>query len=122
MNVTIENLTMVYKGGRRALDGVDLTVGTGMIGLLGPNGAGKTTALRALAGLERLDAGRILVGGQDITTCPTMPAATSLTSPACRPCQTPKGMDTKTIIKNDITVKVMVMGSFGMSISFTEME
>ena len=34
-----------------------------MIGVLGPNGAGKTTLLRALAGLERIDAGRVVLDG-----------------------------------------------------------
>jgi multiple sugar transport system ATP-binding protein len=35
--------------------------------LLGPTGAGKTTTLRLVAGLERPDRGRILVGGRDVT-------------------------------------------------------
>lgn len=34
--------------------------------ILGPSGAGKTTALRCLAGLEKADAGNILIGGQDV--------------------------------------------------------
>ena len=38
--------------------------------LLGPSGCGKTTLLRCLAGLERLDAGRILIGGRDVTDLP----------------------------------------------------
>jgi multiple sugar transport system ATP-binding protein len=38
--------------------------------LLGPSGCGKTTTLRAIAGLEMLDRGRILIGGQDVTTLP----------------------------------------------------
>ncbi len=52
----------------RALDGLSLDVAAGeFVALLGPSGCGKTTALRALAGLDELDSGRILVGGQDIT-------------------------------------------------------
>ena len=39
--------------------------------LLGPSGCGKTTALRVLAGLEDADAGRIVVGGKDISAVPT---------------------------------------------------
>jgi molybdate transport system ATP-binding protein len=35
-----------------------------VLGVLGPNGAGKTTLLRAVAGLEPLAAGRVVVGGQ----------------------------------------------------------
>jgi putative spermidine/putrescine transport system ATP-binding protein len=42
-----------------------------LVALLGPSGCGKTTALRCLAGLEDPDAGRIEVGGKDITRVPT---------------------------------------------------
>ena len=38
--------------------------------LLGPTGAGKTTTLRLVAGLERPDAGRIAIGGHDVTAAP----------------------------------------------------
>jgi multiple sugar transport system ATP-binding protein len=38
--------------------------------LVGPSGCGKSTCLRALAGLERLDAGKVLVGGVDVTDVP----------------------------------------------------
>ncbi len=38
--------------------------------LLGPSGCGKTTLLRGVAGLEQIDAGRIYIGGQDVTDLP----------------------------------------------------
>ena len=54
-----------------AVDDVTLSVGKGeAYSLLGPSGCGKTTLLRMIAGFERPDSGRILVGGQDITALP----------------------------------------------------
>jgi ABC-2 type transport system ATP-binding protein len=54
-------------GGRRALDGVDLTLHTGEIyGLLGPNGAGKTSLVRTISGRLRLDGGTVRLGGADL--------------------------------------------------------
>ena len=51
----------------RALDGIDLSIAEGeFFGLLGPNGAGKTTLISALAGLVRLNSGRIEVMGCDV--------------------------------------------------------
>jgi multiple sugar transport system ATP-binding protein len=54
-----------------AVDDVDLTVGEGeFVVLLGPSGCGKTTLLRCLAGLERVDSGRIFIGDRDATDLP----------------------------------------------------
>src|SRR5919106_2533592 len=54
-----------------ALDGLNLEVAEGeFFVILGPSAAGKTTTLRAIAGLERVDAGRILFAGQDVTDAP----------------------------------------------------
>ena len=52
-------------GRTRALDGLELTVGTGEVhGFLGPNGAGKSTTIRILLGLMRADSGTAeLLGG-----------------------------------------------------------
>ncbi|QEA37983.1 ABC transporter ATP-binding protein [Pistricoccus aurantiacus] len=54
-----------------ALDDVDLTIEAGeFFTLLGPSGCGKTTLLRILAGLEEPDAGRVWIGGEDLTDIP----------------------------------------------------
>jgi ABC-2 type transport system ATP-binding protein len=63
----IRNLTKTYKGGVRALDGVDLDIHQGEIfALLGPNGAGKTTLIGAVCGLLNPTAGTIRAFGKDI--------------------------------------------------------
>ncbi len=55
----------------QVLKGLDLDVAQGeFLTLLGPSGCGKTTTLRVLAGLERPDAGRIFLNGEDITALP----------------------------------------------------
>jgi manganese/iron transport system ATP-binding protein len=52
-------------GGRRVLHDVDLRVDRGeLVALIGPNGAGKTTLLRSILGLQRIQAGRVLVEGR----------------------------------------------------------
>lgn len=54
-----------------ALDDVSATVATGSLtALLGPSGSGKSTLLRVIAGLETPDAGRIAIGGMDMTGRP----------------------------------------------------
>ena len=58
-------------GNFTAVDGVDLEVKDGeFMVLLGPSGCGKTTLLRCLAGLERVDDGRVLIGDRDATDLP----------------------------------------------------
>ena len=61
----------VQFGGVRALEDVDLAVDVAAItGLIGPNGAGKTTFFHTLSGVLAPDAGRLLVGGADLTGKP----------------------------------------------------
>jgi iron(III) transport system ATP-binding protein len=61
--LVVENVSKVYPGGNQALRGPTFNVepGTFMV-LLGPSGSGKTTLLRAIAGIERLTSGRLVIG------------------------------------------------------------
>jgi ABC-2 type transport system ATP-binding protein len=68
--LSIKGLTHVYPNGTRALDDVDLEIGTGMFGLLGPNGAGKSTLMRAIATLQTPTAGAIRFGDIDVVAEP----------------------------------------------------
>jgi branched-chain amino acid transport system ATP-binding protein len=62
----VAGLTVSY-GDLRVLWGVDLRVGAGeLVALIGPNGAGKTTALKAIAGLIPVDAGRVTLDGASL--------------------------------------------------------
>ena len=62
------HLTLTSKAGPvNILRGVSLTVERSeSIAVLGPSGAGKSTLLAIVAGLERADCGRVIVGGSDI--------------------------------------------------------
>jgi ABC-2 type transport system ATP-binding protein len=63
----VSGLVRSYKGGVRAVDGLDLTVARGEIyGFLGPNGAGKTTTVRILTTLLRPTRGSARVSGHDV--------------------------------------------------------
>lgn len=67
----IEKLTKTYKGGKKAVDGLDLTVSAGDIfGFIGHNGAGKTTTLKCVAGILDFDGGEIYVDGKSVKNSP----------------------------------------------------
>jgi len=68
--IRFEGVTKRY-GGFTAVDDLTLDVyEREFFALLGPSGCGKTTLMRLLAGFERLDAGRILLAGEDIAALP----------------------------------------------------
>ncbi len=65
--VVFEGVSRRY-GDVAAVDDVSFTIPPGeLVTLLGPSGCGKTTTLRLVAGLEAPSAGRILIGGADVT-------------------------------------------------------
>ena len=68
--LALEGLRLRY-GSLTVLDGVDLAVEPGaVLGVIGPNGAGKTTLFDVASGLVAPDAGRVVLGGRDVTALP----------------------------------------------------
>jgi ABC-2 type transport system ATP-binding protein len=70
MQLVLEQLNKDYRGKPAALRGVNLSLGSGVLGLLGPNGAGKSTLMRILATITRATGGRVLWNGMDIAKNP----------------------------------------------------
>lgn len=71
-SIQMRDVVKIYPGSTvHALDDFNLDIKPGeMVVLLGGSGCGKSTALRSLAGLEDIQGGRIMVGGQDVTGVP----------------------------------------------------
>ena len=68
--LSLQGISKVFAD-KTVLDGLDLDIYDGeFITLLGPSGCGKTTLLRLMAGFEQADAGRILLGDNDISQAP----------------------------------------------------
>jgi putative spermidine/putrescine transport system ATP-binding protein len=69
-DIRLEGVSKRY-GAVAAADNVDLSVAQGeFVTILGPSGSGKTTLLSLIAGLNRPTAGRIFIGGRDVTDAP----------------------------------------------------
>lgn len=67
----IKNLTKVYKGNKKAVDSLCLTVEAGDIfGFIGHNGAGKSTTIKSLVGILDFEEGDILLEGKSIKEYP----------------------------------------------------
>ena len=70
MVITTDNLVKIYNT-RHVVDGVSIRVEQGsVVGLLGPNGAGKTTTFYMMVGIEKPDAGTVMLDGKDISAMP----------------------------------------------------
>ena len=59
MQLVLERVSKLYRGGVRALSDFQLELNPGVLGLLGPNGAGKSTLMRILATITRASSGRV---------------------------------------------------------------
>lgn len=65
--LAVEKVTVRY-GGNAAVSSVSCSTPPGdVLAVIGPNGAGKSTLLRTVAGLQRAQEGRVLIGGRDVT-------------------------------------------------------
>jgi branched-chain amino acid transport system ATP-binding protein len=65
--LSVTDLRKAYSG-VHALDGVSFDVEAGSItGLIGPNGSGKSTAIDCISGFQKLDGGKVVLAGNDIT-------------------------------------------------------
>ena len=70
MVITTDNLVKIYNT-RHVVDGVSISVEQGsVVDLLGPNGAGKTTTFYMIVGIEKPDAGTVMLDGKDISSMP----------------------------------------------------
>src|ERR1700674_5919172 len=70
--LSVEGLTAGY-GGPPVVEHISIKARRGAItAIVGPNGAGKSTLLKAIAGLIRPTAGRVLVEGKDVTGLPAV--------------------------------------------------
>lgn len=71
MKLELTNFTKRF-GSTTVIDRLDLTVESGeMIALLGPSGCGKSTTLFTICGIHRMDGGRLLFDGRDVSDLPS---------------------------------------------------
>lgn len=66
----IDNVSLVYSDGYKALTAVNLEIQNGIFGLLGPNGAGKSSLMKTIVGLQKPTQGSISFNGVDVVQNP----------------------------------------------------
>ena len=103
--LTVDGVSKAF-GALKVTDGVSFDVAPGeALGIIGPNGAGKSTLFNLITGNLRPDAGRILFGGQDVTTTPPMQRCLAGVG---RSFQVPQPFDHLTVFEN-----LVVAATFG---------
>ncbi|HJJ32740.1 MAG TPA: ABC transporter ATP-binding protein [Methanocorpusculum sp.] len=69
----IRNLSKTYKGGKKAVSNLSLTIESGDIyGFIGHNGAGKTTAIKCIVGINDFEEGTISIDGHSVSAEPLL--------------------------------------------------
>ncbi|MBO9730321.1 MAG: ABC transporter ATP-binding protein [Chitinophaga sp.] len=66
----IDQLSLTYQNGVKALRNISLDISNGMFGLLGPNGAGKSSLMKTMVGLQKPDTGQIVFNDVDVIEHP----------------------------------------------------
>ncbi len=73
MLLEIRNLSKTYKGGKKAVSDLSLTVNAGDIfGFIGHNGAGKSTTIKSIAGVLDFEQGDIFIDGHSVKRDPRL--------------------------------------------------
>ncbi len=73
MLLEIRNLSKTYKGGKKAVSDLSLTVNAGDIfGFIGHNGAGKSTTIKSIAGVLDFEQGDIFIDGHSVKREPRL--------------------------------------------------
>jgi putative ABC transport system ATP-binding protein len=67
--IELTDVTKVYEGDVRALDGVTVTIKQGeLLAIVGPSGSGKSTMLHVMGALDRCSSGRVVIDGHELST------------------------------------------------------
>ncbi|WP_127019748.1 ABC transporter ATP-binding protein [Flagellimonas beolgyonensis] len=66
----INNVSLVYSNGYKALTALNLEINNGIFGLLGPNGAGKSSLMKTIVGMQKPTEGTIHFNGVDVVKNP----------------------------------------------------